>query len=100
MSQRACQADCYVLYNVQSNLRKPLQLFLQAVPGTVDIPEIEKKLMAIDKVKSVHHIHVWSLDGEHNKGELMSSREIKQKTPGRPKSVSAFGRRRPFPWPI
>ena len=56
----------YVLYNVLSNLRKTLQLFLQAVPGAVDIPEIEKKLLAIEKVKSVHHTHVWSLDGEHN----------------------------------
>lgn len=56
----------YVLYNVLLTLKKTMQLFLQAVPDSVDIPEIEKQLLAIDKVKSVHHTHVWSLDGEHN----------------------------------
>jgi hypothetical protein len=34
---------------------KDSALFLQAVPRAVDIPEIEKKLLAIHKVKSVHH---------------------------------------------
>ena len=56
----------YVLYNVWRNLRQTLRLFLQAVPGAVDLPEIEKTLLSIDKVISVHHTHVWSLDGEHN----------------------------------
>jgi Co/Zn/Cd efflux system component len=39
-----------VLYNVLLTLKKTMQLFLQAVPDTVDIPEIEKQLLAIDKV--------------------------------------------------
>jgi cobalt-zinc-cadmium efflux system protein len=56
----------YVLFNVLRNLKKTMRLFLQAVPGTVDIREIEKILLSIDKVKSVHHTHVWSLDGERN----------------------------------
>jgi cobalt-zinc-cadmium efflux system protein len=56
----------YVLYNILINFKKTMQLFLQAVPDSVDISEIEKQLLAIDKVKSVHHTHVWSLDGEHN----------------------------------
>jgi cobalt-zinc-cadmium efflux system protein len=56
----------YILYNVSMNLKKTMQLFLQAVPDSVNIPEIEKQLLAIDKVISVHHTHVWSLDGERN----------------------------------
>jgi cobalt-zinc-cadmium efflux system protein len=56
----------FVLFNVVKNLRKIVQLFLQSVPGTIDSGEIEKKLLAINKVKSVHHTHIWSLDGEHN----------------------------------
>ncbi len=56
----------YVLYNVFLTLKKTMRLFLQAVPDNVDIPEIERQLLAIDKVMSVHHTHVWSLDGEHN----------------------------------
>ncbi|MCI0581028.1 MAG: cation diffusion facilitator family transporter [Chloroflexi bacterium] len=56
----------YVLYNVAGNLRQTLALFLQAVPENVDVEEIERQLLAIDRVRSVHHTHVWSLDGEHH----------------------------------
>jgi cobalt-zinc-cadmium efflux system protein len=56
----------YVLYNVVGNLRKTVALFLQAVPEEIDIGDIETKLLAIDKVQSTHHTHVWSLDGEHH----------------------------------
>ena len=28
--------------------------------------EIEKKFLAIEDVKSTHHTHLWSLDGEHH----------------------------------
>ncbi len=80
----------YVLYNVLLTLKKTMQLFLQAVPDTVDIPEIEKQLMAIEKVKSVHHTHVWSLDGERNmtddppggRGGRNQGRRLEDKKPG------------------
>jgi cobalt-zinc-cadmium efflux system protein len=54
----------YVLYKVSGNFRKTVSLFLQAVPEGIDIDEIENKLHGIEKVKSVHHTHVWSIDGE------------------------------------
>ena len=56
----------YVLYKVLGNFRKTIALFLQAVPEGIDIDEIESSLSAIPKVKSVHHTHVWSMDGEHH----------------------------------
>jgi cobalt-zinc-cadmium efflux system protein len=56
----------YVLYNVLRNLKKTVEFFLQAVPGGIDIVEIEEKLLGIGKVKAIHHTHVWTLDGEHN----------------------------------
>ena len=56
----------YVLYNVVRNLRKTLALFLQAVPEAIVLPEVEQALRAIPLVRSVHHTHVWSLDGEHH----------------------------------
>jgi cobalt-zinc-cadmium efflux system protein len=56
----------YVLYNVVNNLRKTLTLFLQGVPEGLDLYELEKRLLAIPKVHSAHHIHVWSLDGENH----------------------------------
>ena len=56
----------YVLYNVVCNLKKTLVLFMQAVPEGIDVSVLEDKIMAIDKVRSIHHLHVWSLDGEHH----------------------------------
>jgi cobalt-zinc-cadmium efflux system protein len=54
----------YVLYNAIANLRQILWLFLQAVPKNVDLQELEKNILAIEQVYSLHHTHVWSLDGE------------------------------------
>lgn len=56
----------YVLYNVIGNLRKTLDLFLQASPPDINIDEIEKQFLQIEQVNSVHHTHVWTLDGEHH----------------------------------
>jgi cobalt-zinc-cadmium efflux system protein len=56
----------YVLYNVVRNLKKTLVLFMQAVPEGIDVSALEDKILAIDKVRSIHHLHVWSLDGEHH----------------------------------
>lgn len=56
----------YVLYNVLGNLRTTARLFLQAVPDEIDLKLIEDRIEALDKVRSQHHTHVWSLDGEHH----------------------------------
>ncbi|MEA3440769.1 MAG: cation diffusion facilitator family transporter, partial [Chloroflexota bacterium] len=56
----------YILYNVIKNLRETIGLFLQAVPKDLEIQELESQLMAVENVKSIHHTHIWSLDGEHH----------------------------------
>lgn len=56
----------YVLYNVVGNLKRTVLLFLQAVPRDVNIGDVEAALRGIDKVRSIHHTHVWSLDGYHH----------------------------------
>lgn len=56
----------YVLVKVVGRLRQSARVFLQAVPEDVDMQEIEQRLHAIAGVKSTHHTHIWSLDGEHN----------------------------------
>lgn len=56
----------YVLYNAMRNLRKASALFLQAIPEEIDVDEIEQNLLAHEKVRSTHHTHIWSLDGEHH----------------------------------
>jgi cobalt-zinc-cadmium efflux system protein len=56
----------YVLANVLRRLRQTAALFMQAVPETIALPELEHALQAIQQVQSVHHTHVWSLDGAHH----------------------------------
>jgi len=56
----------YILYNVFRNLKKTIELFMQAVPDNIDLKMIENDLNSIYHVKSTHHTHVWSLDGEHH----------------------------------
>lgn len=56
----------YIVYNAIANLRKTTTLFLQAVPEDIDIQKPEKSILSLAKVDSIHHTHVWSLDGEHH----------------------------------
>ena len=56
----------YVLYNVLKNLKKTLSLFLQGVPEDIEIKKLEENILNQPWVKSVHHTHIWSLDGENH----------------------------------
>lgn len=56
----------FVLVNVLRVFRQTVALFLQAVPEQISVAEIEQKIMEMDDVESVHHTHVWSLDGENH----------------------------------
>ncbi|KGX86925.1 cation diffusion facilitator family transporter [Pontibacillus litoralis] len=56
----------YILYNVIINFKKTMILFLEGVPEEVDMEDIQQKLLDITNVKSIHHTHVWSLDGEQH----------------------------------
>ena len=56
----------YILWNVIIRLRETLFIFLQGVPDDISLLEIEEKLRTIDQVDSLHHTHIWSLDGEHH----------------------------------
>jgi cobalt-zinc-cadmium efflux system protein len=56
----------YVLWNVARNLRRVLATFLQAVPENFDVAEVEDRLRSMQNVQSVHHTHIWSLDGQNH----------------------------------
>lgn len=56
----------YILWNVLKRLKDTLVIFLQGVPEDIDIEEIESKLLAIPNIASLHHLHVWSLEGDHH----------------------------------
>lgn len=53
----------YILYNVFKRLKDTMFIFLQGVPKEIDLKEIETKLESIPHVASLHHMHVWSMEG-------------------------------------
>lgn len=56
----------YVLFNVYKNLRASFQIFLQSIPQSIDVKKVERRILSIPQIISLHDIHVWSLDGEYN----------------------------------
>jgi len=56
----------YILWNVIKRLKDTLFIFLQGVPEDIDVKEIESKILNLKFVSSMHHMHVWSLEGEHH----------------------------------
>jgi cobalt-zinc-cadmium efflux system protein len=56
----------YILYNVFKNFKKILKIFLQAVPNDLSIQEIENIILENIDLVTIHHTHLWSLDGENN----------------------------------
>lgn len=56
----------YVLYNVLKNLKSTMSIFLQGIPGNVDLTGIEREISRIQGIESLHHTHVWTLDGYHH----------------------------------
>lgn len=53
----------FILINAFKNLKKILDLFLEKVPNSLSINEIKKHLNNVKGIKSIHHIHIWSIDG-------------------------------------
>lgn len=56
----------YVLYNVVKRLKETFHIFLQGVPEGIDPEEIKLKILKVKNVLSLHHTHLWSLEGEHH----------------------------------
>lgn len=62
----ACGLAGWMLWNVSKNLRVVLRVLLQAVPTDLELPAIEEKIKTVAGVTGVHHVHLWSLDGEQH----------------------------------
>jgi len=56
----------FVVINVLRNLGATLRLFLQGVPEKIDVKTMETEIRKLNKVKDMHHTHIWSLDGEQH----------------------------------
>ena len=56
----------FVFINALKNLKEALDIFLEKAPKDVDIHEIKEHLINMEGVSDIHHIHVWSIDGQNN----------------------------------
>ncbi len=54
----------FILINALKNLKEALDLFLEKAPNDVSIPELREHVCQIEGVIDVHHVHVWSMDGQ------------------------------------
>jgi cobalt-zinc-cadmium efflux system protein len=56
----------WVGFNAARNLKRTMDVFLQAVPEDVDVGALRAEAEQIDGVVELRHVHVWSQEGEHH----------------------------------
>lgn len=56
----------FVLVNVFRQLKKISLVFLQGAPSEINIADLQNKIETINGVKSCHHSHIWTMDGDHH----------------------------------
>lgn len=56
----------FIIYNVFKRLSSTISIFLQATPSEINMDKLVESILSIKNVKSEHHTHAWSLDGEQN----------------------------------
>lgn len=56
----------FILWNVFKRLKETLFLFLQGTPDDIDLNELKSRFSKIENVDSLHHTHVWSLEGHQH----------------------------------
>ena len=74
----------FIFISAFKNLKEAVDLFLEKTPHDVDIHELTEHICEIDGVIGVHHIHIWSMDGQSNYATMhvvtnADSHEIKEK---------------------
>lgn len=56
----------FILINAVKNLKEAVDLFLEKTPHGIDVKELVQHVSEIDGVLGVHHVHIWSMDGQSN----------------------------------
>ena len=60
----------FILINAVGNLKEITNLFLEKTPKNIDVSEVCKHILETDGVLDVHHVHVWSIDGEYHRATM------------------------------
>ncbi len=56
----------FILIHAVKNLVEALKILLEQVPEGILLSEIQAHLLEFEEIDEVHHLHIWSLDGEHH----------------------------------
>lgn len=56
----------FILLHALKNSKQILELFLEKTPGSIDISEIMEHILELEGILDVHHVHIWSLDGQNH----------------------------------
>lgn len=54
----------FIFWGATRNLKETFNIFLQGVPAHIDSEHVRAGLLALDGVRDVHDLHIWSLEGE------------------------------------
>ena len=60
----------FIGINALKNLKLVLDIFLEKTPAGIDPEEITHHLVQIPGVESIHHLHIWSMDGYRHSATL------------------------------
>lgn len=54
----------FIFWNALGNLKEALSLFLEKTPHGISVEEVVEKAESVEGVLSVHHVHLWSMNGQ------------------------------------
>ena len=54
----------FIFINAAKTLKEITDVFLEKTPEGIDISELKEHILAVQGVIDVHHIHLWSINGE------------------------------------
>ncbi len=60
----------FVLTHAFGHIREVLDVVMEKAPSGVCVAELTEKLSHVKKVKDIHHVHLWSMDGQRHFASL------------------------------
>lgn len=60
----------FILFSSLRNFSEILDLFLEKTPRGISVKDLKAHLRALPNVESLHHLHLWSMDGINNYATL------------------------------
>ncbi len=60
----------FILIHALKNLKEALDLFLEKIPHGIRVKDIREHISDLEDVIDVHHIHIWSIDGQNHSATM------------------------------